>query len=166
MDFLTCIVIIIFMVVPGVTGVYNFGNSDYMLCQVCQVGGVMVMWLLLTAIDIIAIMSLDRFMYIKKPNEYEKWTTIPRLAIVFVTTWIITFFLSILPLFGSGVIGFLEVYGACIPRLKSLTRLGPTYIYVGFLTLEMIFPLGVFVVSNAWLLYVIRKGIKKLDDST
>ena len=166
-DFLTCAFIMPFMAVPGLAGGhYNFGNNDYDRCQACQAGVVIVVWLLYTSMHIIATMSLDRLVYIKRPLEYEKWITVPRLAIVLAAIWIICLILAIPPLFGFGVIGFSQIVGTCSTLFSTRTRLGPGYLYVAFLVLEVMFPLGLIVIANIWLLCFVRKGIKNRFENT
>ena len=160
-DFLTCAFIMPFMAVPGLAGGhYNFGNNDYDRCQACQAGVVIVVWLLYTSMHIIATMSLDRLIYIKRPLEYEKWITVPRLAIVLAAIWIICLILAIPPLFGFGEIGFSQIVGTCSTLFNTETSVGQSFLYILFLVLEVMFPLGLLIVTNIWLLCFVCKGIK------
>ena len=160
-DFLTCILIKPFLVVPGlVGGVYNFGNSDYERCQVCQAGVIIVVWLIYTSIHILAIMSLDRLVYVIRPLDYEKWFRVHRLAIVIIAIWIICVVLAIPPLFGFGAIGFSKIIGTCTILISVQTRLGPSHLYLVFSVLEVLFPLGLMIASNIWLIYIVCKVIK------
>ena len=160
-DLLSCIFIMIFLAVPELMGgVYSFGASDYERCQSCQAGVVIVVWLIFTSMHIIALMSLDRLVYIKKPLQYEKWITVPRLAVALVILWIFCLILSIPPLFGFGIIGFSQNVGTCATLFEARTQVGAGYLYIGFLVAEVTIPLGVLVVCNIWLLCFVRKGIK------
>ena len=160
-DFLSSAMIIPFMAIPGLAGgVYNYGSNDYERCQSCQAGVVIVVWLIFTSMHIIALMSLDRLVYIKKPLQYEKWITVPRLAVALVILWIFCLILSIPPLFGFGYIGFSRNVGTCATLFEVQTQVGPGYLYIGFLVAEVTIPLGVLVVCNIWLLCFVHKGIK------
>ncbi len=166
-DLLSGVFIFIFMVVPGLSGgVYTFGNSDYERCNSCQAGVVMVIWMLYTAIHIVGAMSLDRLIYIKKPLQYDKWVTVPRLVVVVIIIWLVCFVLAIPPLFGFGVIGFSPIVGTCSTIFQARSHVGPGYIYVALLVIEVTIPLGILVVSNIWLLCFVRKGIKNRFSNT
>ncbi len=166
-DLLTCAFILPFMTVAGFAGgVFIFGSSDYERCHSCQAGVVIVIWMLYTSMHIIAIMSLDRLIYIKRPLQYDKWITIPRMAVILLVIWIFCLLLCIPPLFGFGVIGFSRVVGTCAPLFTTRSHLGPGYYYIGFLVLEVMIPLGVLVISNIWLLCFVRKGIKSRFENT
>ena len=147
-DFLTCILIIPFFVVPGLAGVYNFGNSGYERCQSCHIGSIIVIWLFYTSMHILAIMSLDRLVYIKKPLEYENWITVSRLAIALIVIWIICLILAIPPLFGFGVIEFSTDLGTCLTSHVGRTRLGPGYAYIAFVLSEDMFPLSIIIITE------------------
>lgn len=151
-DLFSCVFIFIFMVVPGLSGGdYKYGSSDYERCNACQAGVVVVIWMLYTAIHIVGVMSLDRLVYIKKPLQYEKWITVPRLAVALTIIWLICLVLAIPPLFGFGVIGFSPIVGTCSTRFEVNTDVGPGYLYIVLLVIEVTIPLGVLLVSNIWL---------------
>ncbi len=73
-DLLISLFFLPFNIIPALTGEYIFGNSDYTRCQVCQTGIVFSI-LLAVSIHNVALLSLDRFLYIKMPLKYKKIVT-------------------------------------------------------------------------------------------
>ena len=166
-DLLTCALVIPFQAVPGLHGgVYNLGSSDYRRCQACQTGVILVGFLLYMSMHLIALMSVDRLIYIMKPLDYEKWITVPRMVVVVIVLWVLSFILAIPPLFQFGAIGFSQYVGTCSTIFGATTPVGPSYLYILFLVLEAMIPLGVLIVANIWLLYFVRKGIDKRFKNT
>lgn len=159
-DILSCIMIASFLLPHLTTGACNFGSSDYNCCLICQTRVVMLFWLMIISMHIMPAMSLDRLIYIKKPIQYDKWVTIPPLTILLFAIWIISLLLPTAPLYGFGGIGFSKDVGACISLITSLTKLGPSYMYVLFVLIELIFPFSILFVTNIWLLFIILKGLK------
>ena len=166
-DLLTCIIIIPFQAVPGlIGGRYTLGNSDYTLCQSCQAGIIVIIWLLYSSIHIIAIMSVDRLIYVRKPLQYEKWITVPRIAAVVVLVYIVCLIVAIPPLFQFGAIQFSNVVGTCTTVFSVTTRVGPSYLLIAFFLLEACIPVGVLIISNILLLIFVRKGMRTRFEST
>ena len=63
-DFLVCLLVLPFQIIAGFAGGYIFGESDYRRCQVCQAGLILTA-LTVFSINMLAFMSIDRFVFIK-----------------------------------------------------------------------------------------------------
>ena len=98
-DVLMCVVVLPLTVVAGFAGEFVFGNSDYVRCKVCQTG-VCVVASTLSSLHIIALMSLDRFIFIKYPLRYYNIVTPGRTAILIITVCLFSCLIAIPPLFG------------------------------------------------------------------
>ena len=74
-NLLTCALIFPFTIITGIAGEFIYGASDHVRCQICQLG---VVYLVLTFVSLnsLALISVDRFLYIKKPLHYNMMVTI------------------------------------------------------------------------------------------
>ena len=156
-DFLVCLLIMPFTVVAGFTGDYVFGGSDYTRCQVCQTG-VMLTSLAILSVNILALISLDRFIFIKFPLRYENWITVPRVIVAIVLAWIVSILEGIVPLFGLGEIQYAFSFATCVINLNKQTSL-----YYGvLLVLLALVPIIVTIVTNVWTACIVRNQIMKV----
>ena len=111
-DFLLCFVSMPFNIIPAITGEFALGSSDYVRCQVCQIGIIMTT-LLLVSVYNIAFLSLDRFLYVKKPLKYEQIVTVKRIGLILAISWVLFGVFSLLPLLGIGEIFLTNVVSTC-----------------------------------------------------
>ncbi len=117
--------------------------------------------LLYVSIHLLAVMSVDRLVYIVRPLHYDKIVTIPRTVAAILVIWILCIILSTPPSFQFGVIAFSQNLGTCSLLLSSEMSIHPPYYYMLILILEVTFPLVVLFTANIWLLLVLRKTFKK-----
>jgi len=166
-DLLTCIIIIPFQAVPGlIGGRYTLGNSDYTRCQSCQGGIIVIIWLLYSSLHLVAVMSVDRLIYIRKPLQYDKWITVPRMAVVVIVVYVVCLLVAIPPLFQLGAIQFSFNVGTCSTLFSVTTRVGPSYLLIVFYLLEAIVPVGTLIISNILLIVFVRKTVRDRFNST
>lgn len=160
-DLLVCLLFMPFGIVSGYAGSFVFGNSDKMRCQVCQFGLVYTA-LSVASLNILGLISIDRFVFIKYPLHYGRYitTTTTVLAIAFV--WFYSAAQSVLPLFGFGQIRY--TYSACMCQLylDGSTNLTKNIYYVVLLVLLGLIPVAVMIVSNTWIIVIVNVHIKKL----
>ena len=100
-DLLVCLLVMPFTIVTGFAGGFIFGDSDHTRCQVCQTGLILIV-LTSFSVGILAMISVDRFIFIKFPLRYETVVTLPRITIAIIVTLLFSILHSILPLFGFG----------------------------------------------------------------
>ncbi len=161
-DLLTCLLVMPFQTAPGLAGGrYTLGQSDYQLCLTCYAGVMTIICLLYVSIHLLAVMSVDRLVYIVRPLHYDKIVTVPRTVAAILVIWILCIILSTPPSFQFGVIAFSQNLGTCSLLLSSEMSIHPPYYYMLFLILEVTFPLVVLFTANIWLLLVLRKTFKK-----
>ncbi len=161
-DLLTCLLVMPILAVPGLAGgKYILGTSDYQLCQTCYASVMLVISLLLVSLHILAVMSVDRLVYIIRPLTYHKTVTIPRTIVAVLFSWIVSVLLSLPPLFQFGEIGLSNYVGACSPLLTTHTRVGPSYYYIALLVLEILVPVNTLIISNVWLIITLCKSSRK-----
>ena len=160
-DFMVCLLFMPFNVVAGFAGGYVFGGSDYTRCQVCQTG---LIFLVLTvlSVNILGLISIDRFIFIKFPLRYKNWVTVPRILVVVTITWLLSILEAILPLFGFGETKYAYPIAACIVNLTGYGKL-TSNLYYGVLLVVLALPSVIItVVINIWIACIVRKQIRKV----
>ncbi len=161
-DFLNCIIYIPYLLVPGLQGgAYTLGTSDFDRCLSCYSGSMVIVCLVLVSFHLLAIMSVDRLLYIQKPLHYDRIVTVKRLIVAVLASWIISIFVVIPPSFEFGDIRYAAAFASCTPSFTSKTRLTKSFYYVIFLILEGMIPLGALVIANIFLIGTLRKEAKK-----
>ncbi len=160
-DLLVCILVMPPTIIASFSGGYIFGDSDYTKCQVCQTGLIYVA-LTVFAVNILGVISLDRFIFIKFPFSYSKVVTLRRIIITVSILWIFSIFQSILPLFGFGAIKYAISFSTCAPSFYGETRSVSNIYYAVFLTALATTPVVVTIVTNVWIACIVRKQVRKV----
>ena len=160
-DLLLCVLVMPFTIAAGLAGEYIFGGSDYTRCRVCQMG---VIFTILTvfSVHVLAMISLDRCLFIKLSFRYEAHVTMKRTVGVVATLWLLSILFSLPPLFGFGDIDYTFPISTCTPRFEYSTTLTKNIYYILFVVLECLLPIGLIVVTNAWLVCIVRRHLAKL----
>ncbi len=151
-----------FIIIAQFIREFPLGNSDYVRCQVCHFCGIIQNTFFFVSVYSLVLLSLDRLVYTKRPLRYESVVTMRRVIIIILIVWFFSFFLSSLPLFGIGLIDFGDLLGACSIGYELAGGEGLDYIYFLFIVAGLCFiPVCILVVSNIWLLCIIRRNISK-----
>ena len=158
-DLLVCFLVMPFTIVTGFAGEFVFGNSDYTRCRFCDFGAVFIALTIFSA-NIIAIISIDRFIYIKFPLRYNQLMRVPVVITVVIVFWIVSIFESLLPVIGFGQITFSFSTTACLLNLfgegKYTMNMYYMFLVIGF----AIIPVGLIIFFNIWLACIVSKQIK------
>lgn len=160
-DILVCLLVMPFIVVTGFSGDFIFGGSDYVRCQVCQTGIIFV-GLTVFAVNILAVITLDRFFFIKYPLRYDIFVTVPRVIIVVVVLWTISIFESVLPLFGFGEMTFAFSFATCTVNFFGMGKFTMNINYVIVVVVLALIPIAITIFFNIWLACIVSKQIKKV----
>ena len=160
-DLLFCVLIIPINVTAGFAGGYIFGGSDYVRCQVCKTG-VIFTALSVFSVNILGLISLDRFIFIKYPLRYNSLVTPRRLVVVVLVTWLISIFEAILPLIGFGEVKYAYSITTCAISLVGKSRAVKNIYYEVFLVAMNLIPISVIAVTNIWIVCIVRKQIRKV----
>ena len=151
-DILMLLIRLPIIAVTGIAGQYLFGSTDMMRCWFCTTGFISVI-LIMNSLFVVALMSLDRFLFIYKPLEYERkatprrtLTAIALIALVSVTI-------------GSSSYAVPE---AMYFRQSSLscTLNHPKYEFIVLVITAAFIALAVIIVCNIWTIYIVQKNIK------
>ncbi len=157
-NLLLCIFVMPFHIISGFAGEYVFGSSDYVRCCVCQTGLLNTV-LLAVSIHTVSLMSVDRFIYLKRPILYSSIVTPKRMTVAIALVWCVCIAISIPPLFGFGSILFSFTVVSCVAYFVGQSHLVPNYSYMLLLLIELLVPIIVVFVMYIWILCIARKNI-------
>ena len=157
-DFLVCSTVMPFTVVSGFAGRWIFGGTDYIRCKVCQLGILLPLFGTLS-IHLRALLSLDRFVFIRFALKYDKFATGKCYTMFCISLWLFCSILAILPLVGVGDLFFLVSASACILKIAGNNQV--TF-YNLFLAAEMTVPITILMVTNIWILCIVQRQTKRL----
>ena len=159
-NLLTCALIFPFSIITGIAGEFIHGASDRVRCQICQLG---VIYLVLTFVSLntLALISVDRFLCIKKPLHYNRIVTIKKTLVAVLLLWMFSILVSIPPLFGFGTIRFSKFTLMCTIAFRGYTFLAKNTFYLIFLVLASLSPVSILAVTNVWLLHIAQKAIRR-----
>ncbi|XP_011407162.2 PREDICTED: trace amine-associated receptor 13c-like [Amphimedon queenslandica] len=149
------ICIIPFAIITAAVGEWIFGRTEKEKETVCQVVGCIFTFTILTATESLVLLSFDRFFFITKSFQYNKYMTVNKALVIVSLSWALAVFLSILPFLGFGVHEFLSGVGLCVAGWNGQTA----YAIVSFLVLCIF--IGSIIVTSIWTLCFTRKHIKK-----
>ncbi len=159
-DTLMCLLVMPTIIVSGIAGEFVLGESDYARCKVCQLG-IALVTVGLFSLHILALISLDRFLFIQYPLRYEKMVTKYKVIASIVVVCLLSLLLGILPLFRFGDIYFDHRTFSCSPQLEGTSATKNIY-YMVLVAVEAVLPLSVLTVTNIWILCIARKHIKQI----
>ena len=160
-DLLLTVLVMPVSIITTIAQDYPFGSSDYVRCKVCQHGGIFSI-LSVSSIHHIALLSLDRFLFIYMPISYKTWVTRWKMLFAVIGVWFISIAIGVLPLFGFGAVGYSSSIGTCVAIFHGETHLTKNINYVLLFFVEALIPITVIVVCNIGLLCTARKHLKKL----
>ena len=149
-NLLLCLLVMPFIIITGFSGEYLFGDTDAVRCRVCQTGFLM-FFLSWVSIYTLSLMSVDRFVYLKKPLKYSTLITPRRMLIALIITWVLCSFVCLPPLVGLGEVRFSPAISTCIP--------GASDTYYALLAAIITFPIIILFVMYVWILCIVRNGI-------
>jgi ABC-type Fe3+ transport system permease subunit len=124
---------------------------------VCQASAILVTLLVLVVVYTVALMSVDRAVYLKKPLTYDDIITPWRMLVAIAILWIFCIAISLLPLFGFGRVG----YSTGIYSCATFTH---TPIYAAYHSMTIAFGFLGYVVQFigcACIIYIARKNLLK-----
>ena len=159
-DLLVCLCVLPFNIASAYAQGFNIGNSDHARCQVCHTIVIVIVALVFVSLFTLALMSLDRLIYIKWPLLYKDKITAGKLIIVLCIVWIFCILISIPPVFGLGEIKFANILSSCSLLVVGETPLTANVNYVILLAFIGFFPFMTTVIANIWLLTIVCKNVR------
>jgi len=147
---------------------FTVGSTDYTRCQVCHTLTSAILCLVYVSLFCLALMSLDRLVYIKWPFAYSKYVSVKLILVVLLLAWIFCVIISVFPAFGIGETKYANVLSTCSLIVGGNTHITANINYIVVLVIVGIFPFMTALVSNIWLLVLVCKtlysGYKKKKD--
>lgn len=158
-DLLLYVLVLPFAIIPLFAGEFILGNSDYIRCQVCK-SHIIFTLLNLESVFNLLLSTIDRFIYFKMPLRYHSLITPKRVIFMIVSTWLVSFLLSIPPLLGFGEMEFeLKNLGICTYDVNA-----PNYAYLLCLMALMLPFIVAIMVLNSWTARIAYKALKNQED--
>ena len=157
-NFLLCVLIMPFNIISGLAKEFPFGSSDSMRCKICQTG-IIVIILPWVSLHTTFLLSVDRFIYLKRPLKYGVLVTPRRILLVIALVWMLCIAISLPPLFGFGEIQFSFTVAACVPLLVGETPVAPNSYYVLLMLAETFIPVVTLITMYILILWITRKNL-------
>ena len=157
-DTLFCVLVMPFHMMVGYAGEFVLGSSDWVRCATCKIG-VIVPILSFLSLYSVALMSVDRLVYIKRPLRYNDIVTLKRTALAITLTWLLCTAASLPPLFGFGEINFLPSVATCTLDLHSNAY------YILLMVGVALLPLLLLVVASLWVVRIAYRQLRETYDT-
>ena len=161
-NLLMCILVMPFTVISGFAGGFIFGTTDWTRCRVCQSAFAQI-GLALFDIHILALISVDRYIFVKYPFKYYSVVSIRRVVILTLGLWVFCVLMSLCPLFGFGDIHYGLTISTCKIRFDSSTTVTKNIYYGVFVAVEsLVIPLPVLFFTNISVVWTAQKHLRKM----
>ena len=119
--------------------------------------------LTILSLNILALISVDRFIFIKFPLRYNKYVTAQRVTILVIAAWIFSIVQGILPLFGIGDLRFAYSNSACLISFIGESKLlGLNIFYPALLVGLALIPMTIIIVTNILIACTAQRTIRKV----
>jgi hypothetical protein len=159
-NFLVCLLIMPFPIVLGILVDYSLDPvDDEMVKKACQTG-ILLALLPAASIYTVALMSVDRAIYLKKPLRYGRIITPWRMFLAIVILWTLCTAVSIPPLFSVGGVSFgIVKYSPDIATCTILTTTSNQNTFHYFILITVWITLGTLVqlFGSGCIIYITRK---------
>ena len=169
-DLLVYVFVMPFNIASAVAMEFTIGSTDYARCQVCHTITCSILCLVFVSLFSLALMSLDRLIYIKWPITYAKYISVKAALVAELIVWIFCIIISIFPALGIGEIKYANVLSSCSLIIGGETHVTSNINYIIILVLVGLFPFMTALIANVWLLVLVCKtvysGYNKTKDTT
>ena len=156
-DVLVYICVLPFNIETAFAQEFTIGNSDFIRCGVCQAIIVIILVLVYVSLFTLALMSVDRFIYIKWPLHYRRHVTMIKILVSLLLVWFFCIAFSILPVFGVGEIKFSTIISSCSLITRGSTQLIKNSTFVLILVAVGLFPFTTILICNIWIMIIIYR---------
>ena len=157
-NFLMCVLVLPFNAISALAGGFIFGNSDRVRCEICKTGNLFTAMLLVSVYSV-TLLSVDRFLYVKRPMKYDRIVTMKRVVVILVSFWVVFVAFSLLPFLDVGVVFFSRPLSLCT-LVTDYNKVNTAFVYVWVLIGAVcILPSVVLVVTNIWMLWIMARTV-------
>ena len=159
-DFLICIIVLPVTIITGIADSFIFGDTDYTRCQVCQIGLLFHIFSF-ASVYTVALISVDRFLYIWRPLRYKRYMTVKIVRSFIIAAWLLSIAVSVTPVFGFGSLSFGRSALTCTLDLEGSSKLAKNTWYLLLLVLVGMVPIIPLIVTNVWVFCIALKSMRK-----
>ena len=161
-DLLQSIFVIFSSFLTEVIGEFVFGSSDIIRCRYCLFLGIVLHTLILQSLHTLAVLSLDRFIFLYRPLKYKSMFNWKKAVAIQACLWVLCIGIAVLPTFGFGEYEFNLALATCIPRWTGQSQRGIDNInYVILYSTESLLPLFMLIFTNVLIIKIVRSFLKK-----
>lgn len=160
-DLLVCVLVMPLTAVSGLAGGFMLGRSDSTRCGWCNTG-ILFVALCLVSLHTLALMALDRLIFVKFPMKYQHTVTVGRVLCCVLLNWVLCSVLSLCPIFGFGDVYFSFSISTCTIKAEGRTRVAKNIHYFILLVAIAVLPLLLLIITNTWLVCIIQKHIRSI----
>lgn len=153
-DLTLLLLVMPFQIVIGVANEFVFGSTDLVRCRMCTASDMLTTLFVLSSLFTIAMMSLDRFLFIYRPLHYNRLFTPLRAAVLVAVSWLVSVLVALPPAFGFGDVVFDRNFGLCLIP-ESLDYLLLVFVVVVLLVAAIVF-------CNVWVAYIVCRNIRRI----
>jgi len=139
------------LVVTGLAGEFIFGSSDNIRCKVCHTGIFAVLFLL-NSFFTMALMSVDRLLYICKPLQYERLAKPRVMVAIVVLVLIVDIIVNVGDVWNNEYTSFYPPLLICVEEFSTASLI---IVIVCFALVCVIV-----LVSNLWFFVIVMRNIK------
>ena len=147
-----------FSFITCATGKWIFGNTLNQKVVVCKFSGYITFYSFVGVTLSLVLLSFDRFFFIVKALQYNKYMTVSKAVIIVALSWALTAILASPPLYGLGRFEFVDTYGTCVFAFENEVAFS-IYIF----TVCSCFIVSI-IVTSTWTFCYIKKYLKKRSD--
>ena len=154
-NLITVLLVMPFSVITCATGEWIFGNTIDQKVAVCKFSAYISSYSVVAITLSLVLLSFDRFFFIVKALQYEKYMTVNKAVIIVAASWILVAIMVSPPLYGFGNFEFSSSYGICISGFENEVAFSIyTFIVCSCFVMSI-------VVTSTWTFCYIRKYLKK-----
>ena len=154
-DILEAVLSLPFYIAAFIGGGWIFGSTDVIREGICVAVGFIFSVFLLATVHLIALISLDRFLYLVYPLKYAKWIDSFKALCLTVIVLIVPLILATTPFVGFGKLGYSPFLGVCLFRWEGERQ------YVIAVVAEALIPIVATIVLTVWTYIYAKRFLRR-----
>ena len=107
-----------FSIITAASGEWIFGSTVNQKESVCQFAAFMRLYSYLSALESLVLVSFDRFFFIVKALQYDKYMTVNKAVIIVAVSWILAAIITVIPVVGFGDYEYINSHYTCVPTAE------------------------------------------------
>ena len=143
-----------FSIITAASGEWIFGSTVNQKESVCQFAAFMRLYSYLSALESLVLVSFDRFFFIVKALQYDKYMTVNKAVIIVAVSWILAAIINVIPVVVFGNYDYEYKYSTCMPLAKDNIVYSTIYFIFIFILV------GSIIVTTIWTLCFTRKYLR------